>query len=88
MNHAKTIRKERVKVHRELVELLEEELRIRDTSLIPAGVAFGKWRGLKENVVWDKEIVWPPMVITRNTLLEQDDDEKVFFLFTCYHISY
>ncbi|WOG91615.1 hypothetical protein DCAR_0310864 [Daucus carota subsp. sativus] len=74
MSHAKTRRKGNVKVHRELAELLEEELRIRGTSVIPAGVAFGKWRGLKENVVRDKEIVWPPMVIIKNTLLEQDDD--------------
>ena len=80
MSHAKTRRKGNVKVHRELAELLEEELRIRGTSVIPAGVAFGKWRGLKENVVRDKEIVWPPMVIIKNTLLEQDDDGQVIFL--------
>lgn len=76
VNHAQNIRKGKVKVHRELAERLEEQLRIRGTSVIPVGVAFGRWRGLKQNVARDKDIVWPPMVVIRNTFLEQDDNEK------------
>lgn len=76
VNHAKNVRKGKVKVHRELAERLEEVLRIRGTSVIPAGVAFGRWRGLKQNLARDKLIVWPPMVIIWNTLLEKDDNEK------------
>ncbi|CAK8568037.1 unnamed protein product [Lathyrus sativus] len=75
MNHAKTKGSKRVKVHRELAVLLDEELRRRGTTVVPAGEAFGKWKGLKE-VEKDHEIVWPPMVIIQNTKLEQDDNEK------------
>lgn len=64
-----------------MLNFLEEELRIRSTtSVIPTGVAFGKWRGLIENVVKDKKIVWPPTVIIKNTLLEQDDKGNVIFM--------
>lgn len=76
ITHAKTKGSKRVKVHRELAELLDEELRRRGTSVIPAGEAFGKWRGLKEEEK-DHEIVWPPMVVIQNTKLEQDENEKV-----------
>lgn len=76
MNHAKTKGSKRVKVHRELAVLLDEELRRRGTTVVPAGEAFGKWKGLKE-LEKDHEIVWPPMVIIQNTKLEQDDNEKV-----------
>ena len=37
---------------------------------------FGKWKGLRETVN-DQEIVWPPMVIIQNTLLDQDENEQV-----------
>lgn len=77
INHAKTKKSTRVKLHRELAELLDEELRRRGTSVIPAGEAFGKWKGLNEKVVRDKEIVWPPMVIIMNTRLDQDENGKV-----------
>ncbi|PPD70472.1 hypothetical protein GOBAR_DD32646 [Gossypium barbadense] len=73
--HAKTKGSKRVKLHRELAELLDEELRRRGTSVIPAGEAFGKWRGLKDDEK-DHEIVWPPMVIIMNTRLQQDDNDK------------
>ncbi|XP_054822677.1 protein SUPPRESSOR OF GENE SILENCING 3 [Prosopis cineraria] len=75
MTHAKTKGSKRVKVHRELASLLDEELCRRGTTVIPPGEAFGKWKGLKEEEK-DHEIVWPPMVIIQNTRLEQDENEK------------
>lgn len=76
MTHAKTKGSSRLKVHRELAELLEEELCQRGTSVVPAGEAFGKWKGIKDDEK-DHEIVWPPMVVIMNTKLEQDDNDKV-----------
>ncbi|XP_038997751.1 protein SUPPRESSOR OF GENE SILENCING 3-like [Hibiscus syriacus] len=75
VTHAKTKGAKRVKLHRELAELLDEELLRRGTSVIPAGEAFGKWKGLKDEEK-DHEIVWPPMVIIMNTRLEQDENDK------------
>lgn len=80
MAHAKTKGSKRVKIHRELAVLLDEELRRRGTSVIPAGEAFGKWKGLK-NEEKDHEIVWPPMVVIQNTKLEQDENDKVWLCF-------
>jgi len=80
MNHAKTKGSKRVKVHRELAVLLDEELRRRGGMVVPAGESFGKWKGLKEEEK-DHEIVWPPMVIIQNTKLEQDENEKVYLYF-------
>jgi hypothetical protein len=79
MTHARTKGSKRVRLHRELVALLREELSLRGTSVVPAGEQFGKWKGLQEST--DREIVWPPMVIVMNTLLEKDDDDKVTDLF-------
>lgn len=75
MTHAKTKGRIRMRLHRELAELLEEELRRRGTSVVPAGEAFGKWMGLCETTA-DHEIVWPPMVVVMNTLLEKDENDK------------
>lgn len=75
MAHAKTKGAKRVKIHRELAEVLDEELMRRGTSVIPAGEAFGKWIGLRENVS-DKDIVWPPMVVVMNTQLEMDENDE------------
>ena len=75
VTHAKTKGSKRVKIHRELAILLDEELRRRGTSVIPAGEVFGKWKGLKEEEK-DHEIVWPPMVVIQNTKLEQDENDK------------
>ncbi|XP_006664413.2 protein SUPPRESSOR OF GENE SILENCING 3 homolog [Oryza brachyantha] len=74
MAHAKTKGSIKVRLHRELAELLERELSLRGTSVVPAGEQFHKWKGLEEST--DREIVWPPMVIVMNTLLEQDEDDK------------
>ncbi|KAF3444205.1 hypothetical protein FNV43_RR13895 [Rhamnella rubrinervis] len=73
--HAKTKGSKRVKLHREFAEVLEEDLQRRGTSVIPAGEAYGKWKGLKDEDK-DHEIVWPPMVVIMNTRLEQDENEK------------
>ncbi|XP_059308353.1 protein SUPPRESSOR OF GENE SILENCING 3 [Lycium ferocissimum] len=70
--HAKT-KGIRVKIHRELAQLLEEELRQRGTSVIPPGEVYGRWDGIEFK---DKEIVWPPMVIIMNTRLDKDDNDK------------
>ena len=76
MTHAKKTKgSKRVKLHRELAELLDEELRRRSISVIPAGEAFGKWRGLKDEEK-DYEMVRPPLVIIMNARLEQDEDDK------------
>ncbi|KAK9078487.1 hypothetical protein SSX86_002544 [Deinandra increscens subsp. villosa] len=75
VTHAKTKGSKRVKIHRDLAVVLEEELRRKGATVNPAGESYGQWRGLNEDVK-DKEIVWPPMVIIMNTLLEQDENDK------------
>lgn len=75
ITHARTKKSKRMKLHRELSEVLDEELRLRGTSAVPAGEIYGKWQGLKEKA--DKQIVWPPMVVIMNTKLEKDDNDKV-----------
>ncbi|KAK9060606.1 hypothetical protein SSX86_021312 [Deinandra increscens subsp. villosa] len=75
VTHAKTKGSKRVKIHRELAAILEEELRIRGATLNPAGESYGQWKGLSD-VVKDKEIVWPPMVVIMNTRLEQEENDK------------
>nr|GEY95895.1 protein suppressor of gene silencing 3 [Tanacetum cinerariifolium] len=76
VTHARTKGSKRVKIHRDLAELLEEELRIRGALVVPAGESYGKWKGLNE-VVKDKDIVWPPSVVIMNTKLEQDENDRV-----------
>lgn len=80
ITHAKTKGSNRVKLHRELALLLEEELLRRGTSAISAGEAFGIWEGLNETK--EKDIVWPPMVMVMNTQHETDENDKV--LLYCY----
>lgn len=75
ITHARTKKSKRMKLHRELSEVLDEELRLRGTSAVPAGEVYGKWQGLKEKP--DKQIVWPPMVVIMNTKLEKDENDKV-----------
>ncbi|KAF8022988.1 hypothetical protein BT93_F0486 [Corymbia citriodora subsp. variegata] len=73
--HAKTVGAKRVKLHRELAELLDEELMRGGTSVVPAGEVFGKWKGLKVEEK-DYDIVWPPMVVVMNTILEKGENDK------------
>uniref|UniRef100_A0A3Q7GD68 XS domain-containing protein n=1 Tax=Solanum lycopersicum TaxID=4081 RepID=A0A3Q7GD68_SOLLC len=61
------------KLHRELAQLLEEELRLRGTTVVPASEVYGQWDGVESE---DKKILWPPMVIIMNTALAKDDNEK------------
>nr|AHV82104.1 suppressor of gene silencing 3 [Nicotiana benthamiana] len=72
MTHAKT-KGVRVKIHRELAELLEEELREIGTSVVPPGEVYGRWDGIEFK---DKEIVWPPMVIIMNTRHDKGENDK------------
>ncbi|CAM0883678.1 unnamed protein product [Alopecurus aequalis] len=74
VTHASTKGSRRVKLHRELASLLEEEMSGRGTTVVPSGEQFGQWTGLR--VATDREIVWPPMVIVMNTLLEKDEADK------------
>ncbi|KAM7255592.1 hypothetical protein ACFE04_008490 [Oxalis oulophora] len=73
--HAKTKGSKRVKLHRELADLLDEELKRRGTSAVPAGESFGQWKGLAVEEK-DYDVIWPPMVMIMNTKLDQDEDEK------------
>uniref|UniRef100_A0A0E0MKJ7 XS domain-containing protein n=1 Tax=Oryza punctata TaxID=4537 RepID=A0A0E0MKJ7_ORYPU len=93
MNHARTKGSKRVKLHRELAALLEEELYRRGVSMAPSGEFFGVWKGFQENT--DRPIVWPPVVIVMNTRLEQDKDGKwkgmgnqeLLSYFSKYHVK-
>jgi hypothetical protein len=73
--HARTKGARRVKLHRELAEVLEKDLQMRGASVIPCGEIYGQWKGLGEDEK-DYEIVWPPMVIIMNTRLDKDDNDK------------
>ena len=76
LTHAKTKESKRVKIHRNLAVILEEELQTRGANIVASRESYGQWKGLNESVK-DKEIVWPPMVVIMNTQLEQDEHEKV-----------
>ncbi|KAM3196951.1 hypothetical protein ACQJBY_072563 [Aegilops geniculata] len=74
VTHARTMGSRRVKLHRELAALLEEEMSHRGSSVVQPGEHFGKWNGLPEST--DRQIVWPPMVIVMDTRLEKGEDDK------------
>ncbi|KFK27663.1 protein suppressor of protein silencing 3-like [Arabis alpina] len=73
--HARTKGARRVKLHRELAEVLDKDLQMRGASVNPCGDIYGQWKGLGGEVR-DFEIVWPPMVIVMNTKLDKDDNDK------------
>lgn len=75
ITHARTKGSVRVKLHREFANILDEEFRRRGTSVVPAGESFGQWEGLKQEIK-DHDIVWPPMVVIMNTVLEKDENDK------------
>ncbi|GLT59971.1 hypothetical protein SLA2020_327640 [Shorea laevis] len=67
ITHAKTEVARSVKLHREFAELLEVEVLRKRLLATPEATVnlVGKWNGL--NGEEDHQIVWPPMVIIRNT---------------------
>ncbi|CAN8277352.1 unnamed protein product [Cochlearia groenlandica] len=73
--HARTKGARRVKLHRELAEVLDSDLQMRGATVIPCGEIYGQWKGLGEGEK-DHEIVWPPMVIIMNTRLDMDEKDK------------
>ncbi|KAI9103669.1 hypothetical protein K1719_023292 [Acacia pycnantha] len=75
MNHAKTVKARRVRLHRLFAETLEADLLSRKASITMAGEVYGRWEGLGKQVK-DHEIVWPPMVVVMNTRYEQDENRK------------
>ncbi|XP_050379107.1 protein SUPPRESSOR OF GENE SILENCING 3-like [Argentina anserina] len=75
IRHAETKGSKRVKLHRQLAQLLEAEMKVRGTSAIPAGVVFDKWVVLNKDDS-DHKIIWPPMVFIMNTRLEKDASDK------------
>lgn len=88
MTHARTRLTRRVLLHRKFAELLEEELRRKGISVAkPVSESFGRWHGLREMTA-DHEIVWPPMVVVMNTLLERDENGKVLAYYFSAHQLY
>lgn len=80
IGHAKKIGTRKVKLHRELAELLEVELNKGTSINAPAAAqTLGYWKGLKEDAR-DPEIVWPPMVVIRNTMTSIYKDGKVIII--------
>eukprot|EP00257_Ricinus_communis_P013450 XP_015570881.1 protein SUPPRESSOR OF GENE SILENCING 3 homolog [Ricinus communis] len=76
IQHAKAKGSTRMRLHRELAQLLEEKLRgDQATSATPYRIACAKWKGLKEEQK-DHEIVWPPMVFITNTIHKKDENNK------------
>ncbi|GLU14143.1 hypothetical protein SLE2022_307310 [Rubroshorea leprosula] len=74
ITHAKTEGARRVKLHREFAKLLEAEVKRKRPLVTPAAAVkvVRKWKGLKEEKD-DHQIVWPPMVVIRNTSIPTDN---------------
>ncbi|EMS59902.1 hypothetical protein TRIUR3_00587 [Triticum urartu] len=88
VRHARTMGSRRVKLHRELAALLEEEISHRGSSVVQPGEHFGKWNGLTEST--DRQIVWPPMVIVMNTRLEKvvrHGNQELLEYFSTYAVT-
>ncbi|CAK8530228.1 unnamed protein product [Lathyrus sativus] len=75
LNHARTVKARRARLHRAFAETLEEECYRRGAPLVMVGEAYGLWEGLDKKVK-DHEIVWPPMVLIMNTKYEMDKNNK------------
>ncbi|MCD9643384.1 protein suppressor of gene silencing [Datura stramonium] len=73
LSHTKTKGGSRIKLHRELAQLLEEELHQRGSTVVARGEVNARWEDAKFQ---DKLIMWPPMVIIMNTMLEKDVNDK------------
>ncbi|MFS7929276.1 putative XS domain-containing protein [Helianthus anomalus] len=61
--HVKSTGGEKARTHRSLAKMMEDyNMRLKGAIINPAGKSYGQWKGLNE-VVKDREIVWPPMVV-------------------------